>query len=136
MLFSLLAGAAAAQQLTWNELANRPELWPVQCTVGAAMKFEGGLTVRAGEKVNVVDFKGNEVNLRTADGRVSFGAEPDETDVLAVAQAAYASLTPKQRALTYPAIIQKKELWPYKVTITRGLTWRPGRKCRSGTRCS
>lgn len=127
MLLGPLAGAAGAQQLSWNELANRPELWPAQCTVGTAMKFAGGLSVQAGEKVTVIDFNGQEVNLRSTNGRLSFAAEPGETDVLAVAQAAYAGLTPKQRALTYPGIVQKKELWPYKVTITRSFDLVPGK---------
>jgi len=39
----------------------------------------------SGQKVDVLDFKGNEVDLKTADGRLNFAAAPDETDVLAVA---------------------------------------------------
>ena len=54
----LMAGAAAAQELTWTELANRPELWPAQCTVKSAIKFEGGASVQPGQKVEVRDFKG------------------------------------------------------------------------------
>jgi len=27
----LIPGVAAAQELTWAELASRPELWPAQC---------------------------------------------------------------------------------------------------------
>src|SRR6202142_3845886 len=49
----LMAGAAAAQELSWTELANRPELWPAQCIVKVAMKFEGGATVQTGQKVDV-----------------------------------------------------------------------------------
>lgn len=128
----LLAAAAAAQELNWTELASRPELWPAQCTVKVAMKFEGGANVQAGQKVDVVDFKGNEVNLRTTDGRTYFAAEPDETDVLDVAREAYMKLTPKQRALTYPMIVQRKELWPYRVTITRSFGLAPGKTVQAG----
>ena len=70
LVICLLAGAAAAQDLSWTELANRPELWPAQCTVKDTIKFEGGVSVPAGAKVEVVDFKGNEVeaeNERRAD---------------------------------------------------------------------
>ena len=44
-LTSLLAVAcvvtstAFAQELTWPDLARRPEIWPAQCTVKRAMKF-------------------------------------------------------------------------------------------------
>ena len=75
----LASCAAAAQELTWTELANRPELWPAQCTVNVAIKFEGGVSVQPGEKAEVRDFKGNEVNLRTTDGKTYFAAETDES---------------------------------------------------------
>src|ERR1700722_1438929 len=123
----LFAGAAVAQDLTWTQLASRPELWPAQCKVRAAINFQGGVTVPAGATVDVVDFKGNEANMKTTDGKTYFAAEPDDTDVLDVARAAYVKLTPKQRALTYPSIVQQKELWPYKVTIARGFNLAPGK---------
>lgn len=47
-----LVWAAVAQDLTWAEMARRPELWPPQCTVKETMKFDGGATVQAGQKVN------------------------------------------------------------------------------------
>jgi len=128
----LLAGTAAAQDLSWTELANRPELLPAQCTVKDTIKFEGGVSVPAGAKVEVVDFKGNEVELKTSDGRTYFAAEPDETDVLDVARAAYAKLTPKQRELTYPLLVQRKDLWPYRVTITRTFDLAPGKTVQAG----
>src|SRR5271156_6542631 len=100
----LFASAAVAQDLTWAQLAGRPELWPVKCKVKAAMNFQGGVTVPAGATLGGLDFKGNEANMKTTDGKTYFAAEPDDTDVLEVARDAYAKLTPKQRALTYPGI--------------------------------
>jgi hypothetical protein len=122
-----MAFAAAAQELTWTELAGRPELWPTQCTVKDTIKFEGGVSIPAGTTVDVIDFKGSEADMKTPDGKTYFAAEPDDTDVLDVARAAYAKLTPRQRALTYPSISQQKDLWPYKVTITRGFSLAPGK---------
>ena len=128
----LLAGAATAQELTWTELANRPELWPTQCTVKGTIKFEGGVSIPAGATVDVVDFKGNQADMKTTDSKTYFAAEPDDTDVLDVARAACAKLTPKQRALTYPMLVQRKELWPYRVTITRSFDLAPGKTVRAG----
>jgi hypothetical protein len=128
----LMAGTAAAQELSWTELAGRPDLWPTQCTVKAAINFEGGVTIPAGATVDVIDFKGNEADMKTTDGKTYFAAEPDDTDVLDVARAAYTKLTSKQRALTYPAIAQQQELWPYKVTITRGFSLAPGKNVQVG----
>lgn len=127
-----LALTAAAQDLAWNELAGRPELWPAQCSLKTTIKFEKGVSVAAGTKVDVVSFKGNEVNLKTADAKTYFAADPDESDVLEVARAAYAKLTPKQRALTYPALARQKELWPYKITVTRGFSLAPGKEVPLG----
>jgi hypothetical protein len=127
LVAGFMAAGVSAEELSWTELASRPELWPAQCTVTKAINFEGGVNVQAGQKVDVLDFKGNEVELKTTDGRVNFAVEPDETDVLHVARDAYAKLTPKQRALTYPLIVQQKDLWPYKVTITRGFSLAPGK---------
>jgi len=126
-----LAGVAIAQDLTWQQLAQRPELWPTQCTVKQVINLQGA-TIQAGQKVDVVDFKGNEVDLKTTDGRTYFAAESDETDVLNVARDDYAKLTPKQRALTYLAIVQQKDLWPYKVVITRGFSLAPGKNVQVG----
>lgn len=128
----LMAGTVGAQELTWTELASRPELWPTQCTVKTAMKFEGGASVPAGARAEVREVKGNEVDLRTSDGRTYFAADPDETDVLDVARGAYAKLTPKQRDLTYPLIVQRKDLWPYRVTITRSFDLARGKTVQAG----
>jgi len=128
----LAATGAFAQELSWADLVRRPELWPSQCTMKTAIKFEGGASVQPGQKVDVLEIKGNEVDLKTTDGRVNFAAEPDETDVLTVARVAYAKLTPKQRELTYPSLAQRKELWPSRVTVTRSFDLAPGKTIHSG----
>jgi Thioredoxin-like len=128
----LVAVVADAQELSWTELAKRPELWPEQCTLKTTIKFDGGASIPTGQKVDVVDFKGEEVDLRTTDKRTYFAAESDETDVLDVAREAYAALTPKQRELTYPQLVQRKELWPYRVTIIRGFDLAPGKAVKAG----
>ena len=45
LAIGLMTGTAVAQDLTWTELAGRPELWPAQCTVKAAINFEGGVSI-------------------------------------------------------------------------------------------
>lgn len=129
---SLLSCAAFGQTLTWAQLSTRPELWPTQCTVKTAIKFADGATVSAGQTVNLRQFKGNEVDLVTTDGKTFFAAEPDETDVLNRANTDFAKLTPKQRALTYPAVARQQDLWPYRVTITREFTLAPGKNVKIG----
>ena len=128
----LIATTGFAQELNWSELAHRPELWPAHCTVKQAIRFDGGVTVQAGQELNVLQLKPNELQLSTADGQTTFAAEPDETDALAVARAAYAQLTPKQRELTYPSLAQRKELWPAQVASGKALDLGGGKSVRSG----
>ena len=128
----LLTTVVFAQELSWSELARRPELWPAQCTAKEKMTFDGGVTVQAGQKLSVLKVTADEVQVTTADGRTTFTAEPKETDVLPVAQAAYAKLTPKQRALSYQALTTKKELWPQRVTLNRTFDMGGGRVVREG----
>ncbi len=130
----LIASGAAvsAQELSWSELTRRPELWPAQCTVKQTMTFQNGAKVQAGQKVNVTGFKASEVEMITTDGRLSFAAEADDTDALAVAREAYAKLTPKQRELTYAALAQRKELWPDYVAVNRTFNMNRGGTVRQG----
>jgi hypothetical protein len=58
--------------------------------------------------------------------------EPGDTDVLPAAQAAYAKLTPKQRALTYTAIFRDKNLWPYRLTLKDSFDLGGGRRVNKG----
>jgi hypothetical protein len=130
--FVLLATAGFAQDLNWAELVRRPELWPAHCTVRQAIRFDGGVTVQAGQELTVLQLNANEVQLSTADGQTTFAAEPDETDALAVARAAYAQLTPKQRVLTYPAIAGQKNLWPAEVALEKSFDLGGGVSVRAG----
>lgn len=116
---SLFATVGFSQELGWTELARRPELWPAQCTIKQGVAFQDGARVVAGQTLRVYQVKANEAEVGTLDGRTNFAVGPGETDLLAVAQAAYARLTPKQRALTYPAIARQRELWPAEVALQK-----------------
>lgn len=108
---------AAGQELSWSDFARHPEVWPAQCTVKRAFKFQNG-AVAAGQKVALADIRGNQVHLSTADGMV-FGAKPEDTDALTLGNQIWKMLTPAQRELTYSSLLQRKELWPYRVTLTQ-----------------
>ena len=128
----VIAASAIGQTLNWTELARRPELWPAECVSKTEMKFDGGVTIKAGQKLTVLQVSGNEVQVQTLDGRTTFAAEPDETDTLAAAQAAYATLTPKQRALTYQTLVAQKDAWPRSVVVKKKLELAPGKVVQAG----
>ncbi len=128
---SLLAGTLLAQDLTWAQLLARPEHWPTQCTLKKSLEFQSGKSVKAGQTVNILEMHPTEIVLGTTDGRLSFGVKPTETDALAVANAAIAKLTPKQRELTYAAILKRPELWPWNLKLKDSFDV-GGRRLRKG----
>lgn len=114
----LFAATALAQDLTLAELSRRPELLPAQITLNKPVKLQNRPAFPAGQKLTLLAVRGTQVELETPDGRSRFSTPADDTDVLAAAQAAAQSLTPEQRALTYAAVLQRKDLWPYRVKLT------------------
>lgn len=83
-----------------------------------AFEFQSGKSLKVGQKVTVLEMNANEIVIGSLDGKISFATKPTDTDALAVANAAYARLTPKQRELTYAAILKRPELWPWSVKLT------------------
>jgi hypothetical protein len=129
----LLAFAASAQELTWPQLVQHPELWPAQCALKRNFNFQSGASVKAGQTVSILALHANQIEVGTLTGKaISFDVKPDDTDALAVANAAYAKLTPKQRALTYAAVFQNKDLWPYRLTVRDTFDLGGGKRVNKG----
>ena len=85
--FCLMTSIVSADQLSWNTLAARADLWLAgQCTMKVAISFQGGVAVNVGQMVNVDKFSAQDVQVTTLDGQTSFTAEPTEVDCLDVAQ--------------------------------------------------
>jgi Tol biopolymer transport system component/thiol-disulfide isomerase/thioredoxin len=118
---AVAAPAAPVQPLTWRDLVRRPEAWPAQATLKKALRFGDGTTVRENSAIGVVEIKANALVAMAPGGAFVFEVGPDDTDALAVANAAWAALTPEQRDLTYAALLRRTELWPYRVKIKAAL---------------
>ncbi|MGH7946531.1 MAG: thioredoxin-like domain-containing protein [Opitutaceae bacterium] len=116
---SVIASATFAQELTLAELSRRPELLPTQITLKQPVKLQGRPAMNAGQKLTVVSVRGMNVEVETPDGRSTFSTKADDTDVLAAAQDTWKKLTSEQRALTYAALLQRKDLWTYRVKLTQ-----------------
>ncbi|HVU28747.1 MAG TPA: thioredoxin family protein [Verrucomicrobiae bacterium] len=129
----LIAPFAFAQQLTWAQLVQHPELWPTQCTLKRGFDFQSGASVKAGQTVAILEIHPNQMVVGTLTGKaISFDVKPNDTDALDAANAAYAKLTPKQRALTYAAIFQNKDLWPYYLTLKDTFDLSSGQRVNKG----
>lgn len=115
----LIAGPAPAAEappetLALRDLANHPERWPAQVTVTKSMRFDGGHSLRAGQKVRMIELQGSDVVI-DAGGNNLVAVGPDECDLLAAANKAWSALTPAQRAVDGTALINDASLWPDKV---------------------
>lgn len=113
---ALATTLSAAQELSWQEVVQRKELWPTSCTLKKSLQFQSGKGVRAGQKVDVLDIQPGQVDLGALG--MGFAVKPEDTNCLTVARAAWSALTPAQRELTYTSILKRQELWPYRVALT------------------
>jgi thiol-disulfide isomerase/thioredoxin len=126
-----VAPAVLAQDLTLAELARRPELLPAQVSTTKPIKLQNRPAFPVGQKLGVIAVQGTNVQLETPDGRTRFAAPADDTDILAAAQAIWRSLSPEQRALTYAALPQRKDLWTYRVKVRTDMQF-PGGTLKPG----
>ncbi|MDB6094874.1 MAG: Thioredoxin [Verrucomicrobia bacterium] len=121
-LLSVAMGQAAAPAvLTLNDLANHPDRWPASVTVQREFKFNGGLTVRKGQSVQVLEVKGASVAV-DAGHDLTFEVKAAETDLLQAANQAWSKLAPEQREVDLQALLKDASLWPLKVKSTAGFT--------------
>jgi thiol-disulfide isomerase/thioredoxin len=118
-LTTLFAAAGFAQELSLADLASRQEFWPAQVTLKQPVRLQGRAPINAGQKLNVVSVRGDKVEVETPDGRSTFNVKADDTDVLGLAREEWKKLTPEQRALTYASLLQRKDLWTYRVKLTQ-----------------
>jgi thiol-disulfide isomerase/thioredoxin len=132
LAIGLTSSIVSAQALTWPELVKHTELRPAQCSLKKPMAFQSGASVKAGQKLNIVEFEAAQIVLSTVDGRVTFATAPGDTDVLDVAIAEYAKLTPAQRALTYEALLKRSDLWPASVKLTAAFDLGSNRRLNKG----
>lgn len=130
----LISNVAVAAELNWSDLVRRPELWPTRCTLNRPVQLQRGGGVRAGQTVDVIEIHPNEVVVAIPETNVSFGVKPESTDVLAVATETWNTLTSAQRQLTYAALLQRKELWPYRVALAASFQLSGGMRVERGDR--
>ncbi len=115
MLYSA-ATVASAAELTWQDLIRKPELRPAQCTLKETLNFQSGVTLRAGQKFDILEINPDEVVVTMPNGN-NFSLTPNQTDIVAVANANYAKLTSKQRALTNAEVVKRRDLWSYRLKV-------------------
>ena len=110
------APAAPPEKLTWADLANHPERWPASCKLTKMIRFSPTDAVNAGTVCKVMGVQGNNAILFAENSQ--FEAPAGYCDLLDEANAAWAKLSPEQKALTPDMVLKDKSLWPAVVTVT------------------
>jgi hypothetical protein len=100
-----------------QDLIRRPELKPAQCTLKETLQFQSGVTLKAGQKFDILEITADEIVVSAPNGRQNFSLTPSQTDVIAVANAEYSKMTTKQKELTYDAVLKRQDLWPYRLKV-------------------
>jgi hypothetical protein len=118
----LIAGSASMsrattppEKLEWNDLINHPERWPATCKLTKNIRFSVTDSLDAGTVCRVIAVQGTQAQLSADNSQ--FEAPADFIDLLDEANAAWAKLTPEQRALTRDIILKDRSLWPAVVTV-------------------
>jgi hypothetical protein len=109
------APAAPPDKLTWNDLVNHPERWPASVKLTKMIRFSPTDAIKAGTECRILGVTPSQAQLLADNSQ--FEAPPDFTNLLDEANAAWAKLTPEQRALTVDAVLKDRSLWPAKVTV-------------------
>jgi nucleoredoxin len=96
------------------------------------MKFGGGKSVAAGQKVQVLEFDGNQLGV-DAGNDMLFRITPNDCDLLDAANAIWSKLTPAQRAIDKQTLLNDASLWPQKVKLTQDQRMESGKVVPAGT---
>src|SRR5438034_11838541 len=98
------AAPAPPEALKLNDLINHPERLPQTVTLKKGMKFGGGKSVAAGQKVQVLEFNGSQLGVDAGNNLV-FRINPNDCDLLEAANATWSKLAPAQRAVDQQMLI-------------------------------
>lgn len=132
----LLARPAAAaepppEKLELTHLVNRADRLPPSVTVGRDIVVDEKVKIRKGDSVRVVAFDGKHATIEPQPGeRVNIALA--DCDLLEAANAAWAALTPAQRAVDPDTLAADRSLWPLTVTLPSEVTLRDGARLPAG----
>lgn len=127
LAFLALAAAQSAppQTLGLQDLVQRPDRWPATVKLKRDFQLSGGGAVRTGQAVKVLEFDGAQVVI-DAGNELFFEIAPGDCDLLEAANQAWAALTPAQRAVDLPSLLEDAALWPERVTCHGGFQLEDG----------
>ena len=103
--------------MSWPELVARPELWPANCKVSKAYSYPEDV-LSPEQTYPVVHVGAEDLEIVLPSGRTGLVPHVD-TDALAVANAAFAAMSPAQRALDLETLVQRADLWPSTIRLRK-----------------
>ena len=124
--------AAPLETLTLPDLVNRPDRWPSSVTIERDLNFSSGKSLHPGQSARILEVTEAEVRVDVGDS-VAYRVPPEDCDLVAAANQAWAALTPAQRAVDPDALAQDASLWPSRVQIVTSLHFDNGKVVPAGT---
>ena len=128
---SAFAAAPPPETLKLQDLAARSDRWPDKITLKKDMRFADGAAVKAGQQVTILDYNGGAIGV-DAGNNLLFEVDAADTDLLEAANAAWAKLTPEQRAVDLKTVQADSSLWPEKVKCMGAFTLDSGKDIPPG----
>ncbi len=113
---------AALPGLTWEQLAARPELWPQTVQINKAGRI-AGVDVAPGVDYEVTELDASSLTFLLPGKDASAKVRPTECNALETVNAAFAAMTPEERALDVKAIAARADLWPAKVALAHRVAY-------------
>jgi len=100
---------------TFAELCERPELWPEKCSPTEKVTFED-FAIGPDDELPIVTAEDGWLRLLLRDGS-NWKADPTRTDFVARANAAFAAMSPEQRAVDQEFLRRRADLWPDQIKL-------------------
>jgi nucleoredoxin len=127
------SGEAAPQVLSFYDLVGHPERWPDQVAIKNSLQFTDGSSLKAGQRMNLRSVDSGGVQVGSDAGATSFSIGPDDSDVVAAANAVWSKLNPEQRGLNLSVIESDASLWPLTLKLKDVIKFSGGVSMPAGT---
>jgi len=125
--------SASPAVLAFPDLVGHPERWPDQVTMKNTLQFTDGSSLKAGQQMKLLSIDSSGVQVGTDTGATNFGISPDDSDVVAAANAVWGKLNSDQRHLNLSVIQSDASMWPLTLKLKNVISFSNGVSLPAGT---
>jgi len=119
--------------LKFSDLADHPERWPDQVKMTNELEFADNTTLAVDQAMRLISVDANGALVSASTTGVNYNIGPDDSDVVAAANAMWSKLGTEQRHLTLAVIQADASLWPLKLKTKAPISFSNGRSLPVGS---